>query len=90
MLQIQRNTYFSLHFESSSQSPVATLKETPSFQEQLEKNPEFLLQLERRPDSCAETLEETRLPNLNSRGVLTPLLPLERYPQIPITTREET
>ena len=88
MLQIQRNTDFSLHFESSSQSPVATLKETPSFQEQLE-NSEILLQLKRRLDSHAAIQEETQVPHLNSRGVLTSLLPLERYLQIPISTQEE-
>ena len=64
MLQIQRNTDFLLHFERSSESPVAMLEETPSFQQQLERNPEFLLQL-KRPNSPAVTLEETQVPHLN-------------------------
>ena len=89
VLQMQRNSDLSLHFERSSQSPVVTLKETPSFQQQLEKNPEFLLQLKRKPYSPAATREETRIPHLKSRGVLTPLLPLERYSQIPTGTHEE-
>ena len=67
VLQILRNTDFLLQFERSSQSPVVTLEETLSFQQQLEKNPEFLLQLQRRPDSPAANREETRLPHLNSR-----------------------
>ena len=75
VLQIQRNIDFSLYFERSSESSVATLEETP-----------FLLQLKRSPDSPAATLEETEVPHLNSRGVLTPLLPLERNPEIPIAT----
>ena len=61
----------------------------PKFPATTEKNPEFLLQLERRPNSPAATWEETRLPHLNSRGVLTPLLLFERYPQIPIATQKE-
>ena len=41
MLQIQKNTDFLLHFETSSESPAAMLEETPSFQQQLERNPKF-------------------------------------------------
>ena len=69
---------------------MATLQQTLNSQKPLEKKTEFLLQRERRPNSPAATREETRLPHLNSRGVLTPLLPLERNPEIPITTREES
>ena len=49
VLKIQRNTNFSLHFERNSHLPVATLEESPSFQQQLENNAKFLLHLERRP-----------------------------------------
>ena len=66
MLQIQKNTDFLLHFETSSESPAAMLEETPSFQQQLERNPKFLLHLKRRPDSPAATREETQVPHLSS------------------------
>ena len=63
---------------------VAILQQTLNFQQPVEKKPEFLLQPERRSNSPAATREETRLSHFNSRGVLTPLFPLKRYPQIPI------
>ena len=50
-MQTQRNADFLLHFERSCQSPVATLKETPTVQQQIEKNTEFVVQLKRRPDT---------------------------------------
>ena len=44
----------------------------------LEWNPEFPSQHERRSDSPAAPLEKAQIPCLNSKGVLTPLLQLER------------
>ena len=61
MLQIQRNTDFLLHLERSSESPVAMLEETPSFQQQLERNPKFLLQLERNPEIPIIIQEKTQI-----------------------------
>ena len=78
MLKIHRNTDFLLHFKRNSQVLWQL-----SIQPQVSSNHREELRV------SAATREETRLPHLNSRGVLTPLLLFERYPQIPITTRKE-
>ena len=58
----------------------------PEFPATTREEPRVSAATQEEADSLAATREETRLSRLNSKTALTPLLPLERYPQIPITT----
>ena len=69
--------------------PICNSKRTPSFLPQLEKNQEILPSTQEEAVFTPASREKSHFPSWASKGSLTPLRQLKKFPDIPITTREK-
>ena len=69
---------------------VATRVELQTSSLNLRKSTRFHSQCEIRSLSPAAPQEQSRVPSLNSKGALTPVMQFKRFPEISITTQEES
>ena len=69
--------------------PQQNSRETSSILPQLEKNQEILSSMPDEALSAAASWEKSHLPSWASKGYLTPVMQLKKFPDIPVCTPEE-